>query len=257
MLIWSGGDDGGAQVACWRSRSAAPGSTCRRRPTAGASPTPGRRPAMGRPRRQSRSRCSSSPATRPPTTRTPRDGRPGRVRARDRDVPSVGDPDGRSRPPGDELPRTRRHVRQPRGAASAAAPRGDPAGPRRASRSGPTGPAIRRPGLAVPVPGLRGGLGDRLWRDALRRDRRGGRASCSCPAGHVQGPGPGHGAKRRPTEEGCGWSPTGRCSRGPRSSAFRSSSSSGPTARWSSPQLTRSVGIAHGQDVTVRSNALP
>ena len=85
----------------------------------------------------------------------------------------------RPRPPGYELPRARRHVRQPRGQDPAAAPRRHPAGSRRAGVAGEAGRALRRRAVTASRPGLRGGLGASLRRDSLRRGRRAGIAAAA------------------------------------------------------------------------------
>ena len=78
----------------------------------------------------------------------PRAGRARRVRARDLDVPRTARRLGRPRPARHELPRARRHVRQPRGPPAAPAPGGHPARPGRAGLAGEARRALRRRALA-------------------------------------------------------------------------------------------------------------
>ncbi len=108
----------------------------------------------------------------------------------------------------------------------------DPAGAGRARGPRPAGGALRRRALALPVAGLRRGLGDRLRRPA--RTARSARKLSSprvSPPARSRGQAPGPVPRRQVTSRDCGSSPTARCSPGPRSSASPSSSSSAPTPR--------------------------
>ena len=83
--------------------------------------------------------------------------------------------------PGNELPRARRDLRQPRGTPAAPAARRDAAGARRARLDLEARRALRRRALAVHVRGLRGAVGPNLRRAAVRRDRRAGAAAARGP----------------------------------------------------------------------------
>ena len=264
VLIWSGpGGRAGARVAELRrarsgspARRAAAPSTFPRRRTAAGSPTRGRPP----PTRRARDTesiglliVSGDEAATDPNVRALAE--QAETRDRDLDVPRPGGRLGRPRPPGHELPRARRDVRQPRGAPAAAAPRGDAARAGRArvgSRSSPRASASRS-----------------------RRTRRRCSRSCRSAASAVSRSARSASARRcaatprrrsasrcrrcrRPEDcrrAGCGSSATSRSSPGPRSSASRSSSSSARRRRSSSPRDdAKARGIATGDTVTVSHN---
>ena len=84
------------------------------------------------------------------------------------DVPRARRRLGRPRPPGHELPRARRDVRQPRGTAAAPAAHRHPARAGRARLDLEARRALRRRDLAVSLGGLRRGLGDRVRRHPVR-----------------------------------------------------------------------------------------
>ena len=157
--------------------------------------------------------------------------------------------------PGNELPRARRDVREPRGTTPASPPRGHPAGAGRARLAGEARRALRRRALAVSDRGLRRGLGAGLRRDLLRRGRRAGAASAARAGRATKPPSPPP-PRRRRREEG----------RFASSATARSS----PARRWSAcgelqfqrpePELelaaadASSRGIANGDLVRVSSN---
>ena len=150
--------------------------------------------------------------------------------------------------PGNELPRARRHVREPRRPAAAAPPLGDAACAgrarvaRRSSRraSASSSRRTRRCVFAELSERIYGGLsfgevGERAPLRALRRRARARRGAAAAGA---------RGRRQRAAARLL----TSRSSRAPRSSASRSSSSSGPRPRSSSRAPTRSArGIANGR----------
>ena len=197
-------------------------------------------------------RCSSSPATRrPQRPERPRARRAGRGDDRRSRCSRARGRLGRPRPAGHELPRARRHVRQPRGAAAAAAPHGDAA---RAptSSSGSSQLAAR---FGVDVAPYAAGVFARGLASASTAGSRSARSAsarrcASTPRRreHVDAPvlpepqrGAGQGevsARLR----------TSRSSPAPPSSASRSSSSSGRSPSSSSrPTTRRRRGIADGR----------
>ena len=158
-----------AAAAARGSRSSPHGSASRRSPAAARSTCRRRRTARGVADAWAAARTKRrrpEPIGLPDRLRRRGRGRPGRARARrarrerdrDLDVPRPRRRLGRPRPAGHELPRARRHVRQPRGPRSATAPRGDPARARRARVDCEARRALRRRALAARGGRLRGGL---------------------------------------------------------------------------------------------------
>ena len=209
-------------------------------------------------RRRTRSACSSSRATRPPANPNVRAlAEQAEATIVDLDVRRARRRLGRPRPAGHELPRARRHVRQPRGPPAAAAPHGrrrpaptSSSGSRSSPRaSTSTSRRTRRASSPRSRRRVYGGLsfgevGERAplrgypdAPDARRRARR-----CR--------------SRSRSRGEGrSGSSRTSRSSPAPPSSASRSSSSSGRSPRSSSrPSDATRRGIATGDLVTVGTN---
>ena len=185
--------------------------------------------------------------------------RPERARARrarrrgdrDLDVPRPRRRLGRPRPAGHELPRARRHLRQPRGPPAAPAPDGDAArAPTSSSGSRSSPSRFGVDARAVRAARLRRGLGA-----LLRRARRSARSASAHRSAATR-------ARRRTStrrplpraaragrRRACSSSATSRSSRAPRSSACRSSSSSGRGRGRALARPTRARrGIATGDD---------
>ena len=157
----------------------------------------------------------------------------------DRDRPVRGElpGPGRPRPAGHELPRARRHDRQPRGPPAAPAPRGARSVPRRARldlRRSPSASASRSPRT-------------RHWSSTRSRQRASAASRFGDVGEHSELPRPGRRAAPAPPSPrraagaprtGCASSPTGRSSPAPPSSARRSCSSSAPPPRSSCSRPT-------------------
>ena len=111
-----------------------------------------------------RSTCWSSRATRRCESRRARARRAGGARARVRHVRAPGARPRRPAAPGDELPRARGNVRQPRGTPAAASPRRHAAGARRARLDREARRALRRRHPAVRGVRVRGAVGTDLRR---------------------------------------------------------------------------------------------
>ena len=141
--------------------------------------------------------------------------------------------------PGHELPRARRHHRQPRGPAAAPAPRRDRALPGRARLDREARRAVRRRALAARL----GASSRRSRRSAYGgiSFARGRRAARRCPPRPeaARAPRPPERAQPLARAAGCACSPTGRSSPARRSSGRPSSHFQRPAARSSSPAPTR------------------
>ncbi len=162
--------------------------------------------------------------------------------ARDLDVPLARRRLGRPRPPRHELPRARRHLRQPRGPPPAPAPRGDPTRARRAGLDREARRALRRRALAAPsrrsspsspsdlstAASPIGEVGEQASFATTRRDRPACRGQGADTAG-LRGQG-----LRHPRA-------TARSSPAPPSSASPRWTSSGPPPRSSSRATTRAA----------------
>ena len=152
-----------------------------------------------------------------------------------------------------ELPRARRHDRQPRGPAAAPAPRRDRAVPGRARLDREARRALRGRGSRRTPRRLRRDLRALLRRHHLRRGRRAGRAAAAARsrAGTPNPP-----AKPKPAARACGSSPTGRSSPAPPSSARPSCEFQRPTGEVELSRERRDAhaGSATARPVTVSSN---